>query len=222
MRIFIGYDEKEAVAYHVLSHSIITRTSCPVSITPIKRETLKGIFNRERGKYDSTDFAISRFLVPYLCNYDGWAVFMDCDMLCRADVSELAQYMTLHTRWSQAVHVVKHDYTPKSENKFLGQQQTKYKKKNWSSMMIFNNALCRNLTPEYVNSAPGLDLHQFNWTTEDKIGSLPKEWNYLVGEENQTDGYPKLIHYTQGGPWFEEYKNTPLSFLWTNEAKCLK
>lgn len=218
IRIFIGYDYREAVAYHVLSHSIQRRASCPVSITPLNRVNLKGIFDRPRGELESTDFSLSRFIVPYLCNYEGWAVFMDCDMLCLGDIAEVASYMTLRTRWSQAVQVVKHVYQPKEEVKFLGERQTIYEKKNWSSLMVFNNALCRSLTPEFVNAAPGLALHQFKWTTDDKIGSIPRQWNYLVGEENQMTP-PKLVHYTNGGPYFSDYATCEFANEWWEEFK---
>src|SRR5258706_14754096 len=156
LRAFLGWDDKEPIAAHVLQHSIRSRSSVPISFTLLDRRNLKGIYDRPRGEYESTDFSISRFIVPYLCNYEGWAVFMDPDMLCLGDMVELARYMTLASRWTQAIQVVKHDYTPLGENKFLDQVQTKYDRKNWSSMMIFNNALCRTLTPEFVNSAPGL------------------------------------------------------------------
>ena len=220
IRLFIGWDDRESISYHVLSHSILKRASCPVSITPLNRQNLIGAYERPRGDMESTDFSISRFIVPYLCNYDGYAVFMDCDMLCLGDIAELARYMTLHTRWTQAVHVAKHDYTPKEEKKFLGEIQTRYEKKNWSSVMVFNNALCRNLTPEFVNTAPGLALHQFKWTTEDKIGGLPKTWNYLVGEENQEPN-PRLIHFTKGGPWFREFANCEYADAWRAELNSV-
>jgi lipopolysaccharide biosynthesis glycosyltransferase len=218
LRIFIGYDEREAVAFHVLCHSIQRRASIPISITPLNRATLKAVFDRPRGEYESTDFSISRFIVPYLCDYEGWSVFMDCDMLCLGDVAELARYATLMDKYAIAVRCVTHQYEPATDTKFLGQVQTTYGRKNWSSMMLFNNNLCRNLTPEYVNQAPGLDLHQFQWVDERKISALPKAWNCLVGEENQVPTEEaKLLHFTNGGPWFEEYKNTECAAIWDLE-----
>lgn len=220
MRIFIGWDDKESVAAHVLIHSIRARSSIPVSFTLLDRRTLKGIYDRPRGEFESTDFSISRFIVPYLCNYDGWGVFMDCDMLCLGDVVELARYMTLADRWSQSVQVVKHDYTPKSETKFLNQKQTRYERKNWSSLVVFNNALCRNLTREAVNSQPGLWLHRFQWTEDDKIGALPKKWNFLVGEENQCAfDEARLLHFTNGTPCFKEYEDCEGGSLWRQERE---
>ncbi len=218
IRIFIGYDEREAVAYHVLSHSIMKRSTMPVQIIPIYRGNLGGIFDRERGKNESTDFSISRFMVPCLSDYEGWSIFMDSDMLCLGDIAELARFMTLSTRWTQAVHVVKHGKLQEAGIKFLGEKQLPYEKKNWSSVMLFNNALCRNLTQEYVASATGLELHQFKWTTDDRIGSLPKDWNHLVGVQDE-NAKAKLVHYTLGIPCFRGYEHCEYSREWFKELE---
>ena len=198
-RVFIGYDSKEPVAYHVLSHSLMRHSSIPLAITPLARHTLNDIHTRERGPYDSTEFAITRFLVPYLSGYEGYSLFLDCDMLCKDDVAWMLPYALAYP--DKAVHVVQHHYTPKSERKFLDQPQTTYQRKNWSSVMLFNNAQCQKLTPAYVNDAPGLDLHQFAWLKDEQIGSLPLEWNWLVGEYEPNEK-ASLLHYTLGGPWF--------------------
>lgn len=210
IRIFIGFDTKEAVAYHVLSQSILEKSTLPVEFSPIVLSNLGGIFTRERNALQSTEFSFSRFLTPYLSSFRGWSIFMDCDMLARADIAEL---------WSlrderYAAMCVKHDYTPKVETKFLGQTQTKYEKKNWSSLVMFNNDKCRALSPEYVNTATGLQLHQFKWLENDElIGSIPVTWNYLVNEyEKRNDA--KLVHFTDGGPYFEEYKNDDYADEW--------
>jgi lipopolysaccharide biosynthesis glycosyltransferase len=159
INIYIGYDPREAIAFHVLAHSIHTRASQPVRITPLMLSQLKGIITRDRHPFQSTDFSFSRFITPYLSNYQGWSIFMDCDMLVLDDIVNL-----WHLRDDRyAVMVVKHDYTPKESTKFLGQPQTKYVKKNWSSVMLFNNAKCQALSPDYVNTATGLELHQFKW-----------------------------------------------------------
>ena len=210
LKIFIGYDPNETVAYHTLCHSIMTRSTEPVSITPLIRRQLPLI--RPRDPKQSTEFAFTRFLVPYLCNYEGYALFMDCDMLCRTDISELFALMDE----SKSVMVVKHDYTPKTHFKFLDQVQTKYEKKNWSSVMLFNNPMCKNLNPSYVDKSTGLNLHQFRWTNEDKIGELPVEWNHLVGEYDRNE-YAKILHYTLGGPYFSEYENCEYSIEWFDE-----
>lgn len=199
-KIFIGYDPKETVAYHVLSHSILSRATCPVSITPLRRESLP---IKPRGALDSTEFATSRFLVPYLCDFKGTALFMDCDMLVLDNVHMpfFAGLSNLVLKdW--AVACVQHDYKPKSADKFLGQKQTIYPRKNWSSFMLFDCEECSILTPDYVNKAPGLELHQFKWT--EKIGSLDPRWNNLIGEECElpiADSYN--LHFTRGGPWFK-------------------
>lgn len=215
IRVFIGFDQVEAVAYHVLCHSILSRASVPVSFTPIKRTMLRGIHSRPIDEKQSNEFSFTRFLVPYLSGYSGHAIFMDCDMLCRADIAELLEAESV--LWSP-VSVVKHDYVPKDETKYLGATQYPYQRKNWSSVMVFNCAFseCRRLTPEYVNAASGLDLHQFKWAQEERIGSLPKEWNHLVSEYAPNPN-AKLIHYTVGGPWFDEYRHCEYSAEWFDE-----
>ena len=218
INIFIGYDNKERVAYNVLSHSIIQNSTKPVAITPIALNNLKDDFVRERNNLSSTEFSFSRFMIPHLMNYQGWALFMDCDMLMFEDVAELWRMRDD----SKAIQVCKHDYTPKEETKFLGQVQTKYPKKNWSSFMLMNCKKCTTLTPDYVNKASGLELHQFKWLeSEDLIGDLPLEWNWLVGEYDHKDDV-KNVHYTKGGPWFEEYKDCDYSQDWFyNYKECM-
>jgi hypothetical protein len=231
LRIFVGFDSKEPEAYHVLSHSILTRASCQVAITPLVQSQLRssGAYTRARGATESTEFSMTRFLIPYLCGYAGRAVFMDCDMLCLADVGELLDEIERQMDWNprsrpnanKAVLVCQHDYAVKEGTKFLGQIQTAYPRKNWSSLMVFNNARCRALTPEYVNSATGLELHRFQWTSDDRIGSLPLEWNWLVGD------YPpnpaaKILHYTLGGPWFDATAACDHAELWTEERDRMR
>ena len=215
IRIFVGYDNNEKGAVSTLSHSLLKHSTPPISITPIRLENIKDIFVRERLKIQSTEFAFSRFLVPYLCNYSGHAIFMDCDMLSRANIAELWRLRT--TKY--AVQCVQHDYTPTSTIKFMNQPQTPYPKKNWSSMMIFNNAKCTALSPDYVNSATGLELHQFKWLeSEDLIGNLGVEWNHLVGEYEYNDN-AKLVHYTEGGPYFKNYKDCHYADEWFETFK---
>jgi hypothetical protein len=157
IRVFIGYDPREASAFSVLAYSIHARSSAPVSITPLMLSQLQGVFTRERHSLQSTDFAFTRFLTPHLSGYEGWSLFTDCDMLVLDDIANL--WALRDDRY--AVMVVKHDHRPREAVKFLGQPQTAYPKKNWSSVMLFNNTRCRALTPEYVNTATGLELHQF-------------------------------------------------------------
>ena len=215
MKLFIGYDAKETIAFHVLSHSILRRASHPISITPLVREQLRPFFVRERGPLESTDFSISRFLVPYLSGYIGYSVFMDCDMLCLDDIHNLWRDTDFEDR---AIWVAQHDYTPKEGKKMLGQVQTAYPRKNWSSVMMFNNTECRALTPEYVSVASGLELHRFQWLKDSEIGVLPLEWNWLVGE------YPpnpqaRMLHYTLGGPWWPGYRNCDHAVEWYEEYR---
>ena len=212
INVFIGYDSKEKIAYHVLSESILRNSTKPVSITPIALNNIKDDFVRERNNLSSTEFSFSRFIIPHLMNYRGWALFMDCDMLMKADIAELWQLRDD----KYAVQVCKHDYVPKEKTKFLGQTQTAYPKKNWSSFMLMNCKKCSALTPNYVNAATGLELHQFKWLeSDDLIGDLPLEWNWLVGEYDYKEDV-KNVHYTKGGPYFKDYMDCDYSKDWFN------
>jgi len=217
INVYIGYDPREAVAFSVLSYSIQARASAPVSIAPLMLSQLKGVLTRERHPLQSTDFSFSRFLTSHLSGYAGWSVFMDCDMLVLDDIASL--YKLCDDRY--AVMVVKHDHVPKETTKFLGEPQSKYEKKNWSSVMLFNNAKCRALTPEYVNKASGLELHQFKWlANDDLIGALPDRWNHLVGySKPRRDA--ALVHYTLGGPYFDEYRDCEYSKEWFAERDAM-
>jgi hypothetical protein len=203
--IFIGYDPRERAATNVLIDSLYQHSSTPLAITPIVLSQVESqqLYWRARDPLQSTAFSFSRFLVPRLMNYQGWAIFMDCDMLCRSDITEL---------WEQqdeqfAVMCVQHAHTPSESTKFLGEIQSRYEKKNWSSLMLFNCQRCTALTPEYVNQATGLELHRFHWLGNDElIGSLPIDrWNHLVDVQpaRQAD-QAALLHWTLGGPWFRE------------------
>tara|TARA_B100000242_G_C42948242_1_gene439724 strand:- start:16 stop:738 length:723 start_codon:yes stop_codon:yes gene_type:complete len=209
--IFIGYDYRERAAANVLIDSLYQNSSSPLSITPLITEQLlnKGFHNRLREEKQSTDFSFTRFLVPYLMNYDGWAIFLDCDMLCQADITKL---------WDQrnnkfSLMCVKHDHIPKEKKKFLGEIQTAYPKKNWSSLMLMNCQKCKKLSINYVNKASGLDLHRFNWLPNDnQVGEIIGDgWNYLVGVNEEKDvkklKKKSLIHWTLGGPWFNGQKD---------------
>ncbi len=208
--VYIGYDRQEIVAYHVLTQSILERASAPVRFTPVNLTSLKGVFDRPMIGAQSTEFSFSRFLTPWLSGYTGWSLFMDCDMLARADIAELFALADDH----YAVMVCPHDYVPRDTVKFLGHQQASYPKKNWSSVMLLNNARCRALTPDYVQTASGLELHQFKWLEDEaQIGALPLEWNWLVGE------YPanpnaRIAHFTRGGPYFADYEDCDYAGEW--------
>lgn len=217
IRVFVGYDSAETVAFGVLAHSIQANASRPVAIVPIMLSQLRGIYGRPRHQLASTEFSFSRFLTPYLCEYDGWAIFMDCDMLVRADIKEL--WDARDDRY--ALQVVKHNHRPKNGIKFLGQPQTRYEKKNWSSVMLFNCARCTALTPEYINTASGLQLHQFKWLSSDEeIGEIPPTWNHLVGYDPH-DPNAKNLHYTEGGPYFEEYAHCEYADDWRDYRRSM-
>lgn len=210
LKVFVGYDSRETVAYHVLCHSILERASIPVSFIPLKKEMLRADFSRPDNVLSSTEFSFSRFLTPFLSGYQGWSLFMDCDMLMTVDIDELMS--CADDRY--ALRVVKHDYTPRSETKFFDQVQSKYQRKNWSSVMLFNNARCKALTPDIVNKETGLFLHQFKWLEDEEIGGLPIEWNFLVGEYERPPEIPKLIHYTLGGPYIKGFEDCDYGDLW--------
>ena len=217
--IFIGFDPREPVAYHVLCHSILRHASGPVSFTPLVQSSLRAnrLYTRKQDMAASTEFSLTRFLVPVLSGYEGYSLFLDCDMLMRGDVYTLMDYA--YADPGKSVYVCQHDYTPRTETKFLGQRNDPYPRKNWSSVMLFNNDYCRKLTNAYVNQATPAELHRFEWVrpTTQNIGALPLAWNYLVGEPNQTEATPKNIHWTQGGPWFRDYQDSEHAGLWFRE-----
>jgi len=183
--VYVGWDSREDIAYQVCEHSIYSHSS-QAEVKPLNQEQLRKDkwYWRELDKLASTEFTFTRFLIPALENYKGWALFCDSDIIFTRDVKEL--FDCADDKY--AVMCVKHDYTPKSKVKFLNQVQTVYPKKNWSSFMLMNCKKCTTLTPDYVNKASGLELHQFKWLeSEDLIGDLPLEWNWLAGEYEYKD-----------------------------------
>jgi len=210
LRVFIGFDPRETAAFHVLSHSILMHASRPVTVTPIALHQVAAEFDRPRDPLQSTDFSFSRFLTPSLSGFTGWSLFMDCDMLLRTDIAQLWELRDERF----AVMCVKHNHVPRESTKFLGETQTKYAKKNWSSVMLFNNARCRALTPDYVSRASGLELHQFKWLGNDAlVGELPHRWNHLVGVDPY-DPDAAIVHFTIGGPYFDEYRDCDYAAEW--------
>lgn len=222
LRIFIGFDAVESVAYHALCQSIIDTSTVPVSFTPVKR-TMLHEYTRKRDPKQSNEFSFTRFLTPYLAGYEGPALFMDLDMLLRVDIKELFDLYDP----KYAVMVCKHDYVPKNDVKYLGAVQYRYARKNWSSVMLFNagHEHCQRLTPEYVNKAEPAALHRFWWTHDDYVGDIPVEWNWLVGEYPYNE-QAKNVHFTIGGPYFEEYSGCDYSDEWRsahdNATFCLQ
>ncbi len=220
IRVFIGYSRSAPVASSVAALSINRRASQPVAITHLALNQLQGIYTRPQHELQSTDFSFSRFLTPYLAGFDGWAIFMDDDMLVLDDIARL--WALRDERY--AVQVVKHNHVPKEEVKFLGKAQTKYEKKNWSSVMLFNCAKCTALTPDYVNAATGLELHQFKWlglnggAGDDLIGEIPHRWNHLADYDPFVPAQDvSIVHYTIGGPFYDDFRDCSYSKEWLEE-----
>jgi lipopolysaccharide biosynthesis glycosyltransferase len=210
--IFIGYDPREAIAFHTCVNSIIRHSSQPVSITPI---ALSNFTNYNETHTDgSNHFIYTRFLVPYLMKWEGHAIFIDGDMILRADISELWNLRNS----AMDVQVVKHDYKTRMPVKYLGAKNEDYPRKNWSSVILWNcNSFPnRRLTPEYVMKAQGSHLHRFEWINEDRLGELPKEWNWLPDEYGPNTA-AKLLHYTLGTPCFHDFATTPMADEWHRE-----
>jgi len=221
IKIFIGYDPVESVAWHTMAASIYRHSTRPVAIVPINLRNLEGIHNRAREPKQSNEFSISRFLVPYLCNYEGHAIFFDCDMMLRTDIAEILQ--VIETKPNKAVYVVKHTYEPRNDVKYLNTVQYKYPRKNWSSVVLWNCKHTKNriITPEYVNTAEALTLHRFNWLEDEEIGELDVRWNWLVGEYDDPPKDIKNVHWTIGGPYFSEYAEADFSDEWFAEKALM-
>jgi lipopolysaccharide biosynthesis glycosyltransferase len=212
INIFIGYDHREAIAYHVCANSIIRHSSKPVSLTPLALQNMQDY--EEKHTDGSNQFIYSRFLVPHLMEYKGWAIFMDGDMLLRDDIEKL---WALRDE-SKAVMVVKHDYKTKMTEKYLGSKNENYPRKNWSSVILWNCGHPKHkiLTPQFISNQSGQYLHRFSWLNEDEIGELPKEWNWLPDEFGANPN-AKLLHYTLGTPSFHEFATTPMGDEWHRE-----
>lgn len=215
--IYIGYDSRETLAFDVCVNSILSNTADPTEIVihPLRLPELKskGVYYRPEDPLSSTEFTFSRFLVPYLQNYTGNALFCDCDFLFTKDVKEVFALFNQ----SKAVQCCKHDYAPNSTHKMEGAVQYLYPRKNWSSLILFNCSHDSNkaLTKEIVNTETGQYLHRFSWLKDEEIGEIPHEWNWLVGwYKEPTDGTPNALHFTEGGPWHKGYEDCEYSDLW--------
>jgi lipopolysaccharide biosynthesis glycosyltransferase len=214
--VYVGYDSKLDDVYNVCRFSIL-RNSNNVNVIPIKQNLLREqkIYNREMDSEGTTEFTLTRFLGPLMNNYTGWSLFCDCDFLWTVNINEVFELRD--DKYS--VMVVKHDYQPKNNIKMQGQRQHIYPKKNWSSLMLFNNSKCKILTSELIDTAKTSYLHQFEWVEENNIGSLPTEYNFLVGYNS---GSFKALHYTDGGPWYKQYENCDYSELWKKEYELYR
>ena len=209
IKLVIGFDQRESVAYHTFCQSIIEHASAPLTFIPLAINSLKEY--KEVHVDGSNDFIYSRFLTPYLNNFEGWAIFADGDMICQADIKEL---WNLRDE-SKALLVVKHNYETKVSKKYLGNKNENYPRKNWSSVILWNcsHPKHRILTPEFIAKQPGSYLHRFSWLDDSDIGELPKEWNWLAIEYPENKN-AKLIHYTLGTPCFKEYKDSEMASIW--------
>lgn len=207
--VYVGYDPDQVFGFS----SCVRSLKKYVNVVPLIQKDLrnKGIYTRPIDPLSSTEFTFTRFLVPYLSEYKGWSLFCDADFLWLCDPNEVFNL----ANDDYSVMVVKHDYTPKSYIKMNNKAQYHLPRKNWSSLMLFNNSKCTHLTPDIVNQMPGSYLHRFQWLGDSLVGSLPIEYNWLVGYYKETDTFkPKALHYTDGGPWLPEYRNCEYSDIW--------
>lgn len=239
--VYIGWDSREAVASDVAKHSILSRTKTPVKIQYLKHRELraKGLFRRpwttdadtgnSRDAIDSrpfsTEFSHTRFLVPTLNEYKGWALFMDSDMIFTSDIKDL--FNLCDDRY--AVMCVKHKHHPQQNAlKMDGRAQLQYYRKNWSSFILWNcgHSANKRITPEKVNFMLGSDLHAFSWLEDDLIGTIPFRYNYISGisppmpNDGKKAEVPFVIHYTEGGPWFDNCRDVPYADLWMQEFEA--
>jgi lipopolysaccharide biosynthesis glycosyltransferase len=210
--IFVGYDPREAVAYHTCANSIIRHASRPVAIIPLALNLFTDY--TETHTDGSNHFIYSRFLVPHLMDYIGHAIFIDGDMIVRADIAELWDLRD----YTVDVQVVKHDYQTRMAEKYLGAKNENYPRKNWSSVILWNcqNPANKRLTPQFIEKATGAELHRFTWIKDERIGELPREWNWLPDEYGANPA-AKLLHYTLGAPCFHEFATTDQADEWHRE-----
>lgn len=219
IQLFAGFDEREEVGYHAFCSSVIQHATVPVSITPLSLSTVQRIYGA--GHRDgSNGFIYLRFLIPYLMRFEGWAIFCDgSDMLMRADIAELADLYDPY----KAVQVVKHDYRTKHPRKYIGTpmeaDNADYPRKQWSSVMLINcgHYAWRDMTPAKVAAMTGRHLHRFEFIDDNRIGELPKEWNHLVGEQEENPA-AKLVHFTLGIPRMQHYQACDYSPEWYEQA----
>jgi lipopolysaccharide biosynthesis glycosyltransferase len=210
--VFIGYDPREAIAFHVCANSIIRHSSQPVQIIPVALNLFRDY--TETHTDGSNHFIYTRFLVPYMMKWQGHAIFIDGDMIVRDDIAQLWELRDPY----KDVQVVKHNYKTRMPIKYLGSKNEDYPRKNWSSVILWNcnSYPNRKLTPDYVMKATGAELHRFTWCTDDRIGELPPEWNWLPDEYGANPS-AKLLHYTLGTPCFHEFADTPQGSEWHRE-----
>lgn len=218
VKIFVGYDSREDLAWNVCRHSILRYSGENVTAIPLVQSELRerGLYERPHDLGASTEFSLTRFLTPFLASQSGWVIFCDCDFLFTTDVREVFDSLNP----SKAVYCVKHDYTPAYNVKMDGKSQAAYPRKNWSSFMVFNcdHPDVKSLTPAVVNSATPAYLHRFDWVSDESaIGALEFDWNFLEGEYPKPAALPRAIHFTNGGPWFNETQTCDFADVWLRE-----
>lgn len=227
--VYIGYDHREDDAYKVCAKSLVSHASITLHLRKLDIDRLRTdkIYSRTckfqdgqtvdvlDGRPFSTWFAFTRFLVPCLMEYKGWAIFVDCDFLFTRDIAEIIPLLDE----TKAVMVVKHNHIPAEYVKMTGQSQAPYPRKNWSSFVAWNcsHRANRILTPMAVNSMPGRWLHGFTWLEDDQIGEFPVTWNWLSGVTEPLEETPAAIHFTSGIPDMKGHENTPYADLWRDE-----
>lgn len=217
-KIFVGYDSREDIAWQVCRHSLLRHATQDVAVIPLRQSILRELrlYTRPHDVAASTEFSLTRFLTPYLAGDQEWAIFCDCDFLFTTDIRKVLQGLDP----AKALYCVQHDYTPAYGVKMDGKKQVAYPRKNWSSFMLFNcsHPDVQALTPAVVNAASPAFLHSFGWVRDnDAIGSLDLSWNFLDGEYPMPERTPLAIHYTNGGPWFDDWQNCDYADLWLEE-----
>lgn len=218
MNIYIGHDSRFPEATKVCEKSIKDNSGkLEHNIKFLDKAILfrLSIYDREDVPGESTEFSFTRFYVPLLSQYSGISLFIDNDFVFKCNPSEMEKYLK-----NKPVAVVKHKLDNVHNNKMGGVENKSYPKKCWSSLMLFNNSKLKHLTKEYLDNASPADLHQFAWVDEKDISEIPRSYNHLVGYYKKHNKI-KAIHYTQGGPWFKEYKNSELSEEWWKVYKSL-
>ncbi len=217
LKVFVGYDSREDIAWQVCRHSIERLSSSNIEVYPLRQPTLRelGLYTRPADPTASTEFSLTRFLAPYVSAHDGWTLFVDCDVVFTRGLDELLTKLST----DKALYVVQHDYVPANAVKMDGKAQTTYPRKNWSSFMVFNGShpAVQALTPEVTNAAAPAYLHRFEWVDDAAIGALDLEWNFLEGEYPKPASLPAAIHFTNGGPWFDHWQNVDFADVWKNE-----
>ena len=217
-KVFVGYDSREDIAWQVCRHSLLRHSTAELAVIPLRQATVRelGLYTRPHDVGASTEFSLTRFLTPFLAAQGGWVVFCDCDFLFTTDIKQVFKGLDP----AKALYCVQHEYTPTHDVKMDGKKQTSYPRKNWSSFMVFNcdHPDVKALTPAVVNSASPAFLHRFEWIRDgDAIGALALDWNFLEGEYPKPEKTPRVIHYTNGGPWFEQWRGCDYADLWVRE-----